>query len=120
MALDLEERIKPYTTFLTERGRLELVQAIGKWREAYGKDWLEEMRRVTPTTCEVVDLCANKTFEQTWEEINRRVDEWIDEEESSFAQLAMIAGKDLMLNAHRANIQVLHAAIREEIDRKRF
>lgn len=117
--MSLEERIAPYTTFLTEGGRKQLCEAIGKWREAYGADWLDEMRRVTPTTCTIIDLCANRTFDESWTELNALADEWISEEDT-FTQLVAIALKDTALAPYKGNLQLLHAAVRAEIDRPRF
>lgn len=110
---------KKYEHLLTPAGREGLQVILEKYRKHYGADWLAKFKERNPFYIEVIDLCANGTADEAYEQLQLHVDAWIAEQagDSKIARMGLEAMAEMFFKGQRPALAELHAMIRTEIDR---
>lgn len=103
---DIAELLK----LVTPEGQANILRAIKEAKERTGKDFVLAVKNQYPYFARVIDLAANHTAEESYNEIYQEVEKRIGPIGVSFAMGPQV----------REAIYQLHANLRAEIDRPRF
>lgn len=113
--------LESYQFFLSQNGRNAILSEIKKFKETYGKNWLNEFKKDFPDLVKIVDLIANHNANDAFLKLKELVAIEIENQyENFFARLAAKVAVNGFLDAHQKDVFKLHSDLKAEIDKPRF
>ena len=100
MARDSPIGVADFLHLISPDGRAQIAEFIDQAKQQRGARWLEEIKADYPTFCFVIDLIANRTADEAFEELKR-----------SYPMYP--------LGTFKTQLMELHGFLRAEIDKPR-